>query len=73
MDTVGPWSRLSPSNTNSTKVAQLNATIGTVFSEHSSIQLLKSVGKVPLRIFGRDNAKIGQYRLIFSTSTVLDF
>ena len=43
--TVGTWSPLSPGDCNTREVAQLDATIGAVSREPSSIQLLECVGK----------------------------
>ena len=65
LGTVRPWSPLSPSNSNSRKVGQLDATIGTVWGEHSSLQLCKLVRKVSLRATGGDKAEIWQYFVIF--------
>ena len=50
--TVGTWSPLSPSDSNTREVAQLDATIGTVCREHSSIQLLECVGEGLLGTLG---------------------
>ena len=57
MCTIQPWSILAPSNTNSREVVQLDATIGAVFGKHSTIQLLKAVGKILLGTLGRDKAE----------------
>ena len=72
MCTVRLWCPHSPNDTNSTEVAQLDATIGTLHGEHPSIQLLKTVGKFILRVFGWNKAEIWQHFLIFSESPVLD-
>ena len=72
MCTVIPWGLLFPSDSNPREVAQLDATIGAMRGEHSSIQLLKPVGKVLLRAFGRNKAELRQYCLIFEC-TMLDF
>ena len=58
MCTVRSWSALSPSHSIPREVAQLDATIGAVCSEHSSIYLSEPVRKVSLRAFGRDKAEI---------------
>ena len=73
MYTVWPGGAHTPNDTNSTEMPQLNSTIGTPHGEHSSIQLLKPVGKVLVRVFGRDKAETWQDFLIFPESTVLDF
>jgi len=58
MCTVRLWCPHSPNDTNSTEVAQLDATIGALHGEHPSIQLLKTVGKFLLRVFSRNKAEI---------------
>ena len=73
MCTVRLWGALSPSDSITREVAQLDATIGTVAGKYSSIHLSESVGKVPLRAFGRDKTEIRQFCLIFSERTVLNF
>ena len=72
MCTVRPWGTLSPGDSNPREVPHLNATIGAVFCELSSIQVLKLVGKFPLRALGRDKTEIWQHCLILSESTVLN-
>ena len=69
--TVGSWSPLFPSNSNTRKVAQLDATIGAVCREPSSIQLLEYVGEFPLRTLGGDEVEISK-RCLISGRTVLD-
>ena len=73
MCTVGSWGSFSPSDSQSRKVAQVDATIGAVFSEHSSFHLSELVGKVLLRASSRHIAEARQCCLIFSEGTVLDF
>ena len=58
MCTVGSRGASSPSHSIPREVAQLDATIGAVCGEHSSIYLSELVGKVFLRAFGRDEAEI---------------
>ena len=58
MCTVRSRGALSPSHSIPREVAQLDATIGAVCSEHSSSHLSELVGKVFLRAFGRDEAEI---------------
>ena len=73
MCTVRSWSLLSPSHSIPREVAQLDATIGAVCGEYSSLHLSKPVGKVLLRTLGRDKVQARQNFIIFSESTVLDF
>ena len=69
--TVGLWSPLSPSDYNPREVAQLDATIGAVCREPSSIQLLEYVGEGLLGTLGRDEVEITK-RCLISGCTVLD-
>ena len=73
MCTVRSRGALSPSHSIPREVAQLDATIGAVCSEHSSIYLSELVGKVSLGAFGRDKAEARQHFFISSECTVLDF
>ena len=73
MCTVGSWSPLSPSDSKSGEVAQLNATIGAVCGEYSSFHLSEPVRKVLLRAFSRHKGELRQSCLIFSECTVLNF
>ena len=73
MCTVQPWDALSPRDSKPREVAQLDATIGALSGEDSSIHFSEDIGEVLLRAPGRDNAEIGQCCFIFSECTVLDF
>ena len=73
MCTVGLRSAPSPSDSVPREVVQLDATIGAVQSEHSSIHLSEPVGKVSLRAFRGDETEIRQYCLVLSECTVLNF
>ena len=55
--TVGSWGLLFSRDSNPREVAQLNATVG-FLCEHSSLQLLKHVGKFTDRTLSRDKAEI---------------
>ena len=70
MCTVGSWSPLSPCDSKPREVTQLDATIGTVCSKHSSIHWPEIVRKFLLRAFGRDK---GQCCIIFLKCTMLYF
>ena len=69
--TVGPWSPLSSSDSNTREVAQLDATIGTVCREPSAIQLLECVGEFLLGTLGGYKVEISK-RCLISGCTVLD-
>jgi len=73
MSTVCLWSTHFPSDSKPREVAQLNAAIGAVCSEHPTIHLSEPVGKVSLGAFCRDKAETRQCCLILSECTVLDF
>ena len=69
--TVGLSCPLFPSNSNAREVVQLDATIGAVCREPSSIQLLECVGEFLLGTLGGDEVEISKGCLI-SGCTVLD-
>ena len=73
MCTVGSRCLLASGNTNPREMAQLDATICAVCSEHSTVHLSKSVWKVFLRALGEDEAEVRQYCFILCQCTVLDF
>ena len=68
--TVGSWCPLFPSNY-TIPVAQLDASIGAVCREPSSIQLLEFVGEFLLETLGGDEDEISKKCLV-SGCTVLD-
>ena len=67
---IGSWSPHSSSDSNTREVAQLDATIGAVCREHSSIQLLECVGEGLLGTLGGDEVEISK-RCLISGCTVL--
>ena len=68
--TVGTWSPLFPSGYNPREVAQLDATVGTVYREPSSIQLLECVGEGLLGTLGGDEVEISKRCLIFGCTVL---
>ena len=68
--TVGTWSPLSSTDSNTREVAQLDGTVGAVCREPSSIQLLEYVGEVLLGTLGGDKVEISK-RCLISGCTVL--
>ena len=58
--TVGLWSPLSSTDSNTREVAQLDATIGAVCREPSSIQLFECVGEGLLGTLGGDEVEISK-------------